>query len=69
MPEYLDFYRVIVAAFAGHRLNYFDRSLGQLFGFYDEITQQASSRSSSLHRYQQMLIYLSKFVCKKSFSH
>ena len=66
MPEYLDFYRVIVAAFAGHRLR---RSLGQLFGFYDEIAQQASSRFSSLHRYQQMLIYLSKFVCKKSFSH
>ena len=39
MPEYLDFYRVIVAAFAGHRLRYFGRSLGQLFGFYDEIAQ------------------------------
>ena len=52
MPEYLDCYQVIVATFAGHRLSYFGRSLGQLFGFYDEITQQASSRSSSLHRYQ-----------------
>ena len=50
MPECLNFYRIIVAVFAGHRFSSFGRWLAKVFGICDEIVLEASSRLLSLHR-------------------